>query len=220
MTSRMEPASAREGTVPQLAAIPPARLAGSVVPPARFPLPVRKKNQYLAIESNLLHDAAVIPNIGVEMGIGKGFTISGNYRNIWLRNQARTRWYRMEGFEAGVNRYLNRERKPFRGHHVGVYGQLLTWDFTVNGKGYLAERWTSGGGITNGYAFPVGRRFNLDVEIGVGYLGGNMHEYTPEDGHRVWQRTRPFHWVGPTKAGLTLQWLAGRGNENDRRRKR
>ena len=220
VTPRVEPASAREGAMPRLVVAPPARPVLPVMVPARFPLPVRKKKQYIAIESNLLLDAAVIPNIGIEVGIGKGFTIGGNYQNIWLRDKAWTRWYRLEGFEVGLNRYLNREKRPFRGHHVGLYGQLLTWDFTVNGKGYLAERWARGGGVAYGYAFPVGRRFNLDFEIGVGYLGGNMHEYTPEDGHRVWQRTKPFHWVGPTKAGITLQWLAGRGNVNERRGRR
>lgn len=176
--------------------------------------PKEKKPFYLAIETNLLGDALVIPNIGAEVGIYKGLTVGGNYQNIWLRNSAYTRWYRLEGFEAGINWYINKEKRPFKGHHIGIYGQMVTWDFTIDGRGYLAERWAYGGGISYGYALPVGKRFNLDFEIGVGYLGGNMHEYIPEDGHRVWQSREPFQWIGPTKIGITLQWLIGRGNHN------
>lgn len=181
------------------------------------PPPKEKKPFYLAVETNLLYDGAVIPNLGAEAGIGRGFTVGGNYQNIWLRNGARTRWYRFEGFEAGINYYINKEKRPFQGHHIGIYGLLVTWDFTIKGRGYLAERWAYGGGISYGYALPVGRRFNLDFEIGVGYLGGNMHEYIPEDGCRVWQSYEPFRWIGPTKAGITLQWLIGRGNYNERK---
>lgn len=176
-----------------------------------------KPSLYLAIKSNLLFDSFVIPNIGAEIGIYKGLTISGSYYNIWLRDKAWTSWYRFEGFEAGVNWYFNKENRPFKGHHIGIYGQLVTWDFTINGRGYLAERWAYGGGISYGYILPIGKRFNLDFEIGIGYLGGNMHKYIPEDGHRVWQSYEPFHWIGPTKLGITLQWLIGRGNHNGRK---
>lgn len=179
-----------------------------------------RKPLRLAVKSNLLYDALLIPNIGAEVGIYKGLTIGGNYMNIWLRDGGWTRWYRLEGFEAELKYYINKENRPFRGHHVGIYGQMLTWDFTIDGRGYLAERWAYGGGISYGYALPIGCRFNLDFEIGIGYLHGNMHEYIPQDGHRVWQKYEPFDWIGPTKVGVTLQWLIGRDNKNERRAKR
>lgn len=188
-----------------------------VHPPVATTVEKPKRNLYIAIESNLLYDAAVLPNIGAEIGLWRGLTIGGSYQNIWLRNKAYTRWYRLEDFEVGANYYINRDGKPFRGHHVGIYGQVATWDFTINGRGYLAERWTLGVGIAYGYTLPIGRRFNLDFEVGIGYLGGNMHEYIPQDGHRVWQFQKPLRWVGPTKVGITLQWLIGRGNYNERR---
>ena len=186
----------------------------TIVVPDTFPQKKEKRPVYMAVKSNLLYDALVIPNIGAEVGICKGLTIGGYYQNIWLRNAARLRWYRLEGFEAEIKYYINKERRPFKGHHIGIYGQLLTWDFTHKGRGYLAERWAYGGGISYGYILPIARRLNLDFEVGVGYLGGNMHEYVPMDGHRVWQSVEPFHWTGPTKLGVTLQWLIGRGNHN------
>lgn len=183
---------------------------------ARIDKPSRKRNMYLAIKTNMLHDLLVIPNIGAEVGVWKGLTIGGDYRNIWLRNDDWTRWYRVEGFEAEVKYYINEYNRPFKGHHVGIYGQMLTWDITFNNRGYLAERWACGGGVSYGYILPVGRRFNIDFEIGIGYLGGTMHRYIPQDGCRVWQSAEKFRWIGPTKVGVTLQWLIGRGNHNEK----
>lgn len=161
----------------------------------------------LALKSNLLSDFAAIPHISAEVGIYKGITISGSYHNMWLRNKVRTRWYRFEGSEAEVSYYINKEEVPFKGHHVGLYGQMQTWDFTLNGRGNLGERWAYGCGVSYGYILPVIKNLNIDFEVGLGYLGGKRHRYTPEDGHRVWDSVKSFHWVGPTKLEATVQWI-------------
>lgn len=70
----------------------------------------------------------------------------------------------------------------------------------------------TGGGVAYGYSLPVGHRFNVDFTLGIGYLGGSYKEYIPLDGHYVWQTTKNRRWFGPTKAGISLVWLIGRGN--------
>ena len=45
-------------------------------------------------------------------------------------------------------------------------------------------------------------------------MGGEYKEYLPQDGHYVWQSTKRRHWIGPTKAEISLVWLIGRGNTN------
>ena len=70
----------------------------------------------------------------------------------------------------------------------------------------------TGGGVAYGYSLPVGHRFNVDFTLGIGYLGGLYKEYIPLDGHYVWQTTKKRRWFGPTKAGISLVWLIGRGN--------
>lgn len=161
----------------------------------------------LALETNLLYDLLLIPNIGVEVGVYENITVGIRYHNIWLRNKAHTRWYRTEGLELNGRYYLNKERDPFKGHHVGVYVQMLTWDITFRQKGRLAERWSYGGGVLYGYNIPIIKDLNLDLEIGLGYLGGKRHRYTPQDGHRVWNSSKTHHWVGPTKIRVTAQWM-------------
>ena len=72
-------------------------------------------------------------------------------------------------------------------------------------------------GVEYGYSLPIAKRLNIDFTIGVGYWGGKYYEYTPLDGHDVWQATKQRHWFGPTKAEISLVWLLGHGNTNNRK---
>ena len=112
----------------------------------------------------------------------------------------------------GSSLHRKASEKPLTGHHVGLYGQIVTYDFELGGKGYLGDKWSYGGGVAYGYSLPVGHRFNVDFTLGIGYLGGLYKEYIPLDGHYVWQTTKKRRWFGPTKAGISLVWLIGRGN--------
>lgn len=109
------------------------------------------------------------------------------------------------------------ERKPLTGHHLGIYAQMLTYDIEFGGKGYMGPRWSYGGGLEYGFSLPVAKRLNIDFSIGVGYLDGYYYKYLPIDGHYVWQSTKKRHWIGPTKAEISLIWLIGRGNCNNRK---
>ena len=78
----------------------------------------------------------------------------------------------------------------------------VTWGI----NGVTGEAWLTANSL------PVGHRFNVDFTLGIGYLGGLYKEYIPLDGHYVWQTTKKRRWFGPTKAGISLVWLIGRGN--------
>ena len=111
---------------------------------------------------------------------------------------------------------------PLTGHHLGIYGQIFTYDFETGGRGYMGGRpggtlWgrmNYAAGVEYGYSLPVARRLNVDFTIGVSYWGGTYHEYKPVDDCYVWQSTRQRHWLGPTKAEVSLVWLIGCGNYN------
>ncbi|MBQ8224165.1 MAG: DUF3575 domain-containing protein, partial [Bacteroides sp.] len=98
---------------------------------------------------------------------------------------------------------------------MGLYGQIITYDFEWGGRGYLGDRWSYAGGVAFGYSLPVRHRLNLDFTLGVGYLGGEYKEYLPIDDCYVWQVTKQRRWFGPTKLEASLVWLIGRGNVNE-----
>lgn len=83
--------------------------------------------------------------------------------------------------------------------------------------GTLWDKMNYSVGLEYGYSLPIARRLNLDFGIGVGYWGGKYHKYAPIDGHYVWKETRRRHWFGLTEAEISLVWLLGRGNYNEKK---
>ncbi len=170
---------------------------------------------FMAVKTNLLYDAALVPNVGLEFYLGKGWSVCGDWMYAWWSKDAKHRYWRVYGGELEVRKYFGRKaaEKPLQGHHLGVYAQGLTYDFETGGKGYLSD-FGYGVGVEYGYSLPVAKRLNIDFGLGVGYGGGKYKVYDPEDGCYVYKETKKRRWFGPTKAEISLVWLLGHGNEN------
>ena len=114
------------------------------------------------------------------------------------------------------------KEKPLTGHHIGIYGQAITYDFMFGKHGLLAgepggnifDEANFSAGLEYGYSFPIAKRLNLDLTIGAGYMWGKFYEYKKIDDRYVWQATKNRKWIGPTKAEVSLVWLIGRKNVN------
>lgn len=179
---------------------------------------------YWALKTNALYDLALVPNIGAEFYLGKNWSAGANWMYAWWKHDAKHWYWRIYGGDIYLRRWFGKkaEEKPLTGHHIGVYGQVLTYDFETGGRGYMGGEpggtlWDKASfacGVEYGYSHPIARRLNLDFTIGIGYLGGKYHEYLPIDNCYVWQATKQRHWFGPTKAEVSLVWLLGRGNYN------
>lgn len=187
--------------------------------PEPEPVPIvipEPKPFYMAAKTNLLYDAALVPNVGVEFYLGDNYAVAANWMYSWWKNHNAHWFHRTYGGDLEVRRYFGAkaQEKPLQGWHVGLYGQMVTYDFEFGGRGYLGDRWTWGGGVSLGYSMPIKRRLNLDFTLGVGYLGGEYKEYLPIDDCYVWQATKNRNWFGPTKLEVSLVWLIGRGNYN------
>ncbi len=182
---------------------------------------------HFAFRSDLLEDAALIPNIGIDFYLGKGWTLGLNWRYAWWDLNPKPYWWRIYGGELNLRKYFGRRaaEKPLQGHHLGVYGQILTYDFELGEEGIMGgapggtlfDEFNYGAGLEYGYSLPVCRKLNIDFSIGAGYFGGKYREYLPIDGCYVWQSTKNRHYWGPTKAEVSLVWLLGKGNENRRK---
>ena len=182
--------------------------------------------------TNLAYDVAGTPSIGTEFYMGKGWALNARWSGGWWSSRPKNRFYRLYGAELALRKYF---RLPsdngagmFRsstGHHLGAYGQLLTYDFEFSGKGYMggmpeknlfaAPTWSAG--LEYGYTFAIGEHLNLDLSLGVGYLQGPQWMYDPASGDGTYPLTgfRTFRWIGPTRADVSLYWLIG--FENKRR---
>ena len=175
------------------------------------------KAQNLALKTNLLYDAVLIPNVGVEVSLGKQWTASADWFYTWFSSDSRHRYWQGYGGYLTVRRYfanhstLNTPHSTFpTGHHLGAYVLGMTYDVEWGGRGYQADHFGFGAGVEYGYAMPIGSRLLLDFSIGIGFQDGEYKEYEPVGDRYVWQATRQRHWFGPTKAEVTLKWLLGK----------
>lgn len=177
---------------------------------------LEKKPFYWALKTNALYDVMLIPNIGIEFAVNKQWSVAANGMYAWWSNSGKSKFWRIYGGDVEVRRWLGKkaEEKPLQGHHIGVYGQLLTYDFALDNHGYMADKWNYALGVSYGYSLPVAKRLNLDFTIGLGYWGGKYHEYRTIDDCKVWQASKNRHWWGPTKAEVSLVWLLGSSNSN------
>ena len=176
-----------------------------------------KKPFYMGIKNNMLYDMAIIPNIGVEFYLGGNFSVVANWMYSWWKSDTIAWYWRTYGGDLAVRYWFGNasRKKPLQGHHLGLYGQIITYDFEIGNKGILADKWSWTGGLEYGYSVPVAKRLNIDFTIGGGFHQGLYDEYLPIDGHYVWQATKRRVFIGPTKAEISLVWLLGRGNENE-----
>lgn len=163
-----------------------------------------------AVKTNMLYDAALVPNIGVELAFADNYSVSANWMYAWWSKNAKHRFYRIYGGEVEARRWLGNRSKPqLTGHHVGIYYQMVTYDFEFGGKGSMSDTWNYSVGLSYGYSLPINNHLNIDFAIGLGYMWGRYKKYHPQDGCYVWDSTNKRKWFGPTKGEITLVYIIG-----------
>lgn len=164
----------------------------------------------VSLYTNLAYDAALVPNVGVQVGFPQGWAVSAAWNGSWWGGAGHS--WRIYGPELTVRRYFS---DRYLGHHAGLYGQMLTYDVQMKGHtGYLGgepggnlfDRANWGIGAEYGYTFRLTQRLDLDLSIGLGYFGGKYYTYEYLGGQYVWQTTARRNFFGPTRVGVTLYW--------------
>ena len=163
----------------------------------------------VAIKTNLLYDAAFLPNLGVEVNVYRNWAVFADVMYADWNLPARHTSWNFYGLQYGARKYFGKksEQRRFTGHHVGFYGQALAYDLQAGSLGQQTPSINASFGFEYGYSFRISRNINLNAEIGLGYLGGKYYEYIVEDDHDAWKGTIERSWIGPSKASLSLMWL-------------
>lgn len=168
--------------------------------------------QKVALKTNLLYDATLTLNGAVEMRLAPQWTgeLSGNL-NAWTVGGHRWKHWIVQP-EA---RYWFCQ--SFSGHFVGAHllgGQYnvgnLDLDFNLFGtdfgklKDYRYQGWMAGAGLAYGYSWILDRHWNIEAEIGLGWVYTRYDKFECADcGMRV-KTNRPHNYVGPTKAAVNI----------------
>ena len=183
----------------------------SVCAADKYPPPSQNSSSVLSLNTNLLYDVAFVPNIGIEFNLGKGWAIGADWKYAWWHNDQSYLYWRTYGGELNLKKYFGKSTSVLAqtGHHIGIYGQALTYDFELGYKG-IRSNFSYGGGLEYGYTHPISEYLAIEFVLGIGYLGGEYKVYVPMDECYVWQETRSRHYIGPTKAGVIISYRIGR----------
>ena len=169
--------------------------------------------QDVAVKSNILSDALLNVNGGIEIGLARRWTFDMPAEfNGWTMSHNR-RWKHW-AVQPGV-RFWFCDR--FAGHFVGAHlhgGQyniggidgrvkLLGTDFRKL-KDSRFQGWFAGGGISYGYAWVLNRHLNFEAEIGLGYSYTEYDQFRCSGCGKKIKEDKPHHYVGPTKAALNI----------------
>ena len=156
------------------------------------------------------------PESRSEIGLAPKWTldVTGQFNAWTLSHQRRWKHWAVQP-EA---RYWFCDR--FSGHFIGLHahgGQynIGGFDGKVNFLGTDARKlkdtryqgWFVGAGVAYGYAWILGRHWNLEAEIGIGYSYTRYDRFRCAGCGKKIETDKPHHYVGPTKAAVNLVYV-------------
>lgn len=173
--------------------------------------------QKIAVKSNLLYDAAANVNLGIELGLAPRWTLdlTGDF-NAWTLSHQR-KWKHVLFQPEARYWFCDRWAGHFLGAHlhggifnVGGLSNSIKWlgtDYSSLSH-HRYEGWLLGAGIGYGYTWILNRHWNLEAEIGLGYVYSRYDEYECAGcGKKTTDDKKSHHYVGPTKAAINLVYV-------------
>lgn len=168
-------------------------------------------SQVVGIKTNVLMDAFKIANLGAEIGLSKKLTLDLTaYYSPWEKDE-----YKMMktlAFQPEL-RYWFCDK--FNGHFVGLHlhggvyqaaGIDMPFGIWPDLKDYRYKGHFYGLGVSYGYQWILSKHWNLEGNIGLGYVRAQYKQYECkdcgtkiDDGHK--------NYVGPTKTAISLIYL-------------
>lgn len=156
-----------------------------------------------AIKTNLLYDALLNANAGVELRTSPHWSIdlSGNY-NGWKLSHGRQwkHWF----VQPEVRYHVDGE--TMRGHFFAA--NLIGGQFNTTLKNVRRQGWGAGIGVGYGYSWRFGSHWGLEAELTAGYIRYSYDKYPCAGcGRKIGSRNR--NYLGPTKAAINLVYYFG-----------
>lgn len=175
-----------------------------------------RRRPLLALKTNLLFDAALMPNVEIEVPVGKRWSVNGEYAFPWWQFDRGK--YCMQVLMGGLegrywlgSRKSREDREVLTGHFLGLYAGGGKYDLQWGEKGYQGEFFIAAG-VSYGWATRIARHLHLEFNIGIGLLRTDYRHYHARDNYQtlLWQENGKYTWFGPTKAKISLVWLLNR----------
>lgn len=165
--------------------------------------------QKWAVKTNLLYDATASLNLGVETALTQKWTldVSGNWNPFQISENRKWKHWMVQP-EA---RYWFCD--SFQGHFLGVHALVGAYNITNANifKSELSDNryqgYAAGAGVAYGYAFALSHHFNLEFEVGAGYVYTQYDRFECDGCGKMLESKVPKHYVGPTKAAIGIVYI-------------
>lgn len=172
--------------------------------------------QEIGIKTNLVSDALLNANIGAEMRLSPKWSIdiTGDF-NFWDLSHDR-KWKHWTVMPEARYWLCDAMGGHFFGAHL-LGGEFnvgnLDLPFSFLGTDFRQLRdnrfqgWQAGVGIAYGYSWLLSKHWNLEAEIGIGYVYSRYDRFECADCGRKVESDRSHHYFGPTKAAINLVYV-------------
>ena len=127
--------------------------------------------QKIAIKTNAAYWATTTLNLGMEIALKPKMTLdlTGTYNPFTFSNNKKIMHWAIQP----ELRYWTCQR--FAGHFFGLHAHYGRYNGGL--EKYRYKGWFVGGGISYGYQWIVGKRWNIETELGVGYAYLDYDKY-------------------------------------------
>ena len=168
--------------------------------------------QQLAVKSNLLSDALVSPNVGVEMLLWRQWTLdfTAHYQPFapdatrrmkhWLLQPEVRRWL----CTAFAGQFLGAH---LMGGRFNVGDVHLPFGMLKGARDGRYEGWLLGAGVSYGYHWLLSPRWSVEASLGIG--GGFIRSDRYRCGHcgEKLRAAKSRGFFGPTKMAVSLVYM-------------
>ena len=180
--------------------------------------------QKVGVKSNALYWATATSNLGFEFALGERWTfeLEGGY-NPWTLNAEKNMKVKHWLVSPEVRYWFC---NSFQGHFLGINGNYAQYNigslpfsvppvfFNLSSdapgapdlRSSRIEGWAVGAGLTYGYAFPIARRWNMELTAGFGWWYTNYNQYESRT-CGLFQQEASKHVLGPTALGVSFIYM-------------
>ncbi|MCE8189449.1 DUF3575 domain-containing protein [Porphyromonas gingivalis] len=167
--------------------------------------------QQIGLKTNLLYWGTTTPNAGLEFRMGKKWTldVSGGYNPFTFSHHRKLKHWLV----APELRYWTCE--AFSSHFFGLHG--IGGEYNVNDidipigrlkklNNYRYKGYAIGAGLTYGYQWLLGKRWNLEASISGGFVHFDYDKFEcAKCGKKIAEGK--YDYFGVTKATLSLIYI-------------
>ena len=163
-----------------------------------------------AVKTNLPADLVTAVNLGVELPLGEDFSVNAHFTFPWWTAGPYGNKYALQLLDAEgeLRWWFAPGEERLEGHYLALQGSGGKFDLQWGRDIGCYQCYNWGVGLSYGYAMSLGKHWNLEFALTLGYLAIDYQHYVPSPDWSVLLRDNAkagvLHYFGPTGLKVSL----------------